>query len=205
MKFRWQLGVAAFSVAGCTGRPGAISPPAVDAAAAAQQAIELLDRSGDRTLSKEEWSASPELTSAAERYDANRDSSLDVEEIENGLEAWQQTGIGARSVPFAVHFNGRPLAGATVRLVPAAFLGEAIKPATGKAGPNGGGYLRMAPEDLPKNAPNIPLVQPGLYRVEITHPSANIPAQYNASTTLGIEITSGNPGPEGITWILSTK
>ena len=55
----------------------------------------------------------------------------------------------------------------------------------------------MAAEDRPRNAPNIPLMQPGLYHVEITHPSTKIPAKYNTQTTLGIEITSGNPGPEG--------
>jgi hypothetical protein len=205
MKLCWQIGVPLLAVAGCTGRPGAISPPSVDAADAAEQAIEQFDRSGDGSLSKEEWSASPELASAAERYDADRDGSLDVEDIATGLEAWQQTGIGARSVPFAVRVNGRPFAGATIRLLPAAFLGEAVKPATGETGPTGGGYLRMAPEDLPENAPNIPLVQPGLYRVEITHPSTTIPPKYNTSTTLGIEISSGSPGPEGITWHLNTK
>jgi hypothetical protein len=201
---RGQIGVALIFVAGCSGRPGAIAPPRVDAGAAAAQAIDMHDQNGDGQLSKTERSTSPELAAVAERYDTNGDSSLDGDEITSGIDAWQQTGIGARSVPFAVRFDGRPLAGASVRLVPAAFLGDAVKPATGDTGPTGGGYLRMAPEDLPKNAPNIPLVQPGLYHVEITHPSTDIPPKYNSSTTLGIEITSGNPGPQGVTWSLST-
>jgi hypothetical protein len=63
----------------------------------------------------------------------------------------------------------------------------------------------MAAEDRPKNAPNMPLVQPGIYRVEITHPSVKIPAKYNTETTLGIEITSASPGPEGAIWSLTNK
>jgi hypothetical protein len=122
-----------------------------------------------------------------------------------GIRSWQQTGVGARTVPFTIRFNDRSLAGAMVRLVPADFLGDAVKGATGESSASGGGQLNMAPEDRPRNAPNMPLMQPGLYKVEITHPSSKIPAKYNTETTLGIEITSGNPGPEGITWSLSTK
>jgi hypothetical protein len=63
----------------------------------------------------------------------------------------------------------------------------------------------MAREDMPPHAPKMPLVQPGLYRVEITHPTAKIPAKYNTQSSLGIEITSGNPGTEGAKWALESK
>jgi hypothetical protein len=63
----------------------------------------------------------------------------------------------------------------------------------------------MSPDDMPKNAPKMPLVQPGLYSVEITHPSTKIPAKYNTATTLGIEVSSASPGPEGAVWNLTTK
>ena len=33
----------------------------------------------------------------------------------------------------------------------------------------------------------------GTYRVEITHPTINIPAKYNTATTLGYETERGNP------------
>jgi hypothetical protein len=58
---------------------------------------------------------------------------------------------------------------------------------------------------MPKGAPQIELMQPGLYRIEVTHPSRKIPAKYNTETTLGIEITSANPGPRGVHWSLTTK
>jgi hypothetical protein len=177
----------------------------VDAGDAAEAAIQELDKNADGKLAKDEWTASPALVVSIEQYDNNGDSILDADEIENGIEAWQQTGVGARPLPFKVLLNGRPLAGAIVRIEPVSFLRDAVKIATGQTSPGGGGHLSLAPEDMPENAPNMPLVQPGLYRVEITHPSIRIPPKYNTETTLGIEITSGKPGPEGAVWSLSTK
>jgi hypothetical protein len=199
-----QTGVAVLVIAGCSGRPGAIRPPDVDADSAAAQAIELYDKDGDGGISNSELTASPALT-AAPGYDKSGDGNLTVDEIAAGLAAWQKSGVGARVVPFALQWNGRPLAGATVRLSPAPFLVDSLKGASGESGGSGGGQLGMAFEDLPRNAPKISLVQPGLYHVEITHPTEKIPAKYNTQTMLGIEITSNYPGPEGVVWSLSAK
>ncbi|HEX2474823.1 MAG TPA: hypothetical protein VHK01_08760, partial [Lacipirellulaceae bacterium] len=173
-----------------------------DAAAAA---IDKYDQNGDGALSRDEWTQSPELSSVAAEYDTTGDSALAVDEIAEGIRIWQDGPVGARAVPFKVTFNGRPLAGASVRLLPAEYLGDAVKGASGESGPDGTGKLRLAPEDLPKNAPNMSLMQPGLYRVQITHPSVKIPEKYNSETTLGIEISGSNPGPQGITWTLGTR
>jgi hypothetical protein len=203
MKNHWPVFILILLTAGCSGGPGTIHPPDVDADAAADQAVELHDRNGDGQLSKEEWSASPALVAIAPSYDKNADSVLSVDELTGGFAGWEQSSVGARAVPFTIQWSGRPLPGATVRLVPAPFFDGALKGASGQSGPRGTGQLDMAPEDRPRNAPNIPLMQPGLYQVEITHPSVKIPEKYNSQTTLGIEITGTNPGPEGITWSLS--
>jgi len=192
-------------LAACSRGPGALRPPHIDASAAAAEVMKSLDRDGDGKLSRAEWAASPEIAAIAANYDKNSDGFLESAELVSGFEAWQKTGVGVRSVPFRVTLNGSPLAGATVRLVPADFLGNAVKPASAQTGQSGGGQLAMAAEDRPKNAPNMPLVQPGIYRVEITHPSVKIPAKYNTETTLGIEITSASPGPEGAIWSLTNK
>jgi hypothetical protein len=205
MCVRWQIGLAFLLAAGCNRGPGAIQPPDIDADAAASHALELHDRNGDGQLSKDEWSASPALVAVVPGYDRSGDGTLTDTEIADGIAAWRQSGVGARSVPFSLRWNGRPLAGATVRLVPAPFIESGLKGASGQSGPSGAGQLSVAPEDRPRNAPNIPLMQPGIYHVEITHPSIKIPAKYNTETTLGIEITSGNPGPEGIIWSLSAR
>jgi hypothetical protein len=200
-----RVGAALLIISGCNSGPGAIRPPSVDPDDAATAAIEENDRNGDGMLSQDEWSASPVLAAVAEQYDTSSDRTLGAEEIAEGIRYWQEGPVGARAVPFKLTFNGRPLAGATVRLVPAKFLGEAVKAASGESGPTGSGKLRLPAEDLPKNAPNMALMQPGLYSIEITHPSVKIPAKYNSQTTLGIEISGSNPGPQGVTWSLSTK
>jgi hypothetical protein len=206
MKTHFRIGIAILlSAAGCSQGPGSIQPPRVNAPAAAAAAIEQYDRNGDGKLSKDEWRVSPDLAAVAAEYDQNGDGELTSEEIANGIRAWQQTGIGARSVPFEVRWKGQPLAGATVRLEPASFLGGAVKGASGLTSVAGSGQFDMSAEDRPKNAPKMPLMQPGLYHVVVTHPSIKIPSKYNTETTLGIEITSANPGPVGVKWSLETK
>jgi len=192
-------------MSGCSSRPAALYPPKINPTKAARAAIEALDRDGDGKLSKGEWGASPELSAIARQYDKSGDGMLDTDELQAGFVAWQENSPGPRQVPFSVSLDNQPLVGATVRLVPAAFFSSEIKPASAQTGPGGGGMLTLAPEDMPKGAPKIELMQPGLYRIEVTHPSRKIPAKYNTETTLGIEITSANPGPQGVHWSLSTK
>jgi hypothetical protein len=176
----------------------------VNPATAAREAIIEYDRNGNGELSKDEWSTSPELAAVEKRYDANSDGVLEAGEIRAGVEEWRQNAVGPRQVPFTVSLNDLPLPGALVRLVPATFFGSHLKGASSETSPSGGGLLTMAPDDMPQGAPKLALVQPGLYRVEITHPSRKLPAKYNTETTLGIEITSSNPGPQGVHWSLNT-
>jgi hypothetical protein len=197
--------IALALLAGCNSGPAALHPPKINPSKAARSAIAEFDRDGDDKLSKEEWGASPELSAVATQYDKSGDGTLDADELEGGFTAWQENSPGPRQVPFSVSLDNQPLAGATVRLVPAAFFSAEIKPVSSETGPGGGGLLTLAPEDMPKGAPNIELMQPGLYRIEVTHPSRKIPAKYNTETTLGIEITSANPGPRGVHWSLTTK
>jgi hypothetical protein len=196
--------IAFICVAGCSRGPAALHPPSVSSATAARAAIEKYDRNGDGKLSNDELAAAPELLVIADQCDANNDRALDADEIQAGIEKWKDSAVGPRQVPFTITLDSRPLAGAMVNLVPASFFGSELKGATGKSGPTGGGQLAMSPEDMPKAAPKLALVQAGLYRVEITHPSVKIPAKYNAESTLGIEVSSSNPGPQGVHWSLST-
>jgi hypothetical protein len=192
-------------LAGCSRSPTALYPPSVNAKSAANAAIDAYDRNGDGQLSNDEWSASPELAAVVKSYDASGDGTLDAGEIRGGIESWAENAVGPRQVPFTVTLDNRPLTGATVKLVPAPFFGSEMKAASSESGPGGGGNLAMAPEDMPKGAPKMALVQPGLYRVEILHPTQKVPAKYNTETILGIEITSANPGPQGVHWSLKTN
>ena len=152
----------------------------------------------------DELAAAPELLAIAGQDAANNDAALDADEIQSGIEKWKDSAVGPRQVPFIITLDSRPLVGAMVTLKPASFFGSELKGATGKSGPTGGGQLATSPEDLPKAAPKLALVQAGLYRVEITHPSVKIPAKYNTESILGIEVSSSDPGPQGVHWSLST-
>jgi hypothetical protein len=207
---RWLLPAALCAaiaiLSGCSGRPGRVSTPKVNPNSAAQQAVQELDKNSDGQLSPDELKTSPPLLDALPSYDVDHNASLSQREIADGISRWSLRGIGALALPFTVRFDGRPLEGAQVKLVPAPFLDDAIRPATGVADRTGSGSLNMAAEDRPSNAPkNLPLIQPGLYTVEITHPSIKVPAKYNSQTTLGLEASVAGQNPSGVTWSLTSK
>lgn len=204
---KWMLvGIALLTLLGCSGRPGRISTPSVDAEEAARAALTLYDRDADGQLNSEELKASPPLADAISAYDSNHDGALAESELVAGMQSWTSRGIGAMSLPFTVRMNGRPLQGANVKLVPAEFLGDAIQTAEGSADDTGSGSLSIASENRPSGFPqNLPVMQPGLYLVEITHPSIEIPEVYNSASTLGLEAGVAGQNPAGVTWELQSK
>ena len=102
--------------------------------------------------------------------------------------------------------DGRPLSGAEVKLIPAPFLNGAIQPAGGIGDATGSGSLEVAADDRPPNFPkNLAVMQPGLYLVEITHPSISIPSIYNTESTLGLEAGVAGQNPGGVVWELQSK
>jgi hypothetical protein len=88
--------------------------------------------------------------------------------------------------------NGAPLADAEIRFVPPKVLDGVLPPASGISSSDGTVAPALAPEDMPENFPNkrVPVMRPGIYLVEVTHPQLQIPAQFNAQTTLGKEVFS---------------
>jgi hypothetical protein len=194
------------ATAGCSGRPGRVAAPDVDADAAAELAMNEYDRNSDGQLDADELKASPPLVAALPTYDGDGSGSLSQAEIAAGIKLWSERGVGAMALPFTVRLDGRPLEGADVKLIPAAFLGDAVMPASGMADSTGSGSLAIREEDKPSNVPrNLPVVQPGLYSVEITHPSRSVPAKFNTSTTLGLETSVAGQNPAGVLWSLTSK
>jgi hypothetical protein len=191
---------AIFLGCGCSGKPGRIRPPDVDPESAAGAAFQQLDTDADGQLDDEELTNAPGLASVKKAYDGNGDGTLAQDEVAAGIRRWAEGESGAIAVAYLVQLNGRALPEAEVKAIPEPFLGDAVKPAAGADG-----YLGVAPEDRPANAPNLPLVLPGLYRIEITHPSIAIPAKYNTKTTLGLEVSSAMRSDQAVVWALSGK
>ena len=76
-----------------------------------------------------------------------------------------------------------------------------MKPASGVSRIDGA-ILKIDPDLLPADQRTLRGVQPGLYKVRITHKSVTIPPRYNTATNLGQEII---PGTTGGTYKLTSR
>jgi hypothetical protein len=184
------FGLLATLITGCGGL-STVKPPDVDADEAAAAAIAQYDSDGDELLSQEELSKLPALKLSS--ADTDGDSKVSAGEIATRIRLWSEGTTGILSFYCTVTFDGKVLDGAEVMLDPEPFLGDAVKPAKGITRSDGA-ILKIDPELLPEDQKMLRGVQPGLYKVRITHPTIKIPARYNTQTTLGQEIVPGTTG-----------
>lgn len=174
-------------------RPGpqpAGSAPQLDAQASAARAIELYDASGDGALQAVELKASPALRAALAQIDADADGRLTPNEIAARIGQWQQLDSPTVPIQCQITLDEKPLAGVTVRFVPAPFLSGDLPTAQGITDADGVAELSPAGAD----AGGVPC---GLYRVEISKIDSGretISARYNLETTLGQEVSLDAPG-----------
>lgn len=174
-------------ITGCDSS-GSAAPPAaeIDPDQIAARAMELYDADGNRSISPDECRATcPPLAIAFASFDADADGRLNELEIAARVSALTGTTTNMTSVDCTVTLDGRPLVGATVALQPAAMYGESLLPAQGVTDESGVARPGVSPDHLPQKLAGMSLLYPGLYRVEITHPEHNIPAQYNSASELG--------------------
>jgi hypothetical protein len=165
-----------------------VKPPSVNPNIAADKAIELCDQDGNGLLSASELAACPGLLAALANYDTSGDKQLSRDEIAARLTDMYSHGTGLTPSSCRVTLDGRPLRGAHVRLVPEPFLGGDVKSAEGDTDGSGTAPIGIADSDLPEKLRGAKLMQLGVYRVEITHPTTKIPAKFNTQTTLGYEL-----------------
>lgn len=169
-------------VAGCSGNKGD-GGPRFSPSEAAREAMATYDANKDGSLDGKELDSCPALRSALSRIDKNNDGRLSAEEITERL-TFLRSQEAQSGVSVEVRLDGRPLAGATVTLVPEKFMGAGFKPLSVVTDEAGSGILKVeGGTDL------APL---GYYRVEVTKKSGGrdlVPAKYNSSTTLGHEIS----------------
>jgi hypothetical protein len=172
----WTIGVVAFIVAGgCGGNGGgASSSLSINPAAAADKAIELYDKDGSGSLNDQELAASPGFLAARDRYDTDADRQISRDEIQNRLKT-VSTGTSLLMVECRVLQGGRPLAGANVRFLPDPALEGALLPASGTTDANGRVNPSVAEDQMPEERRGVPIMQPGVYRVEIEHANVKKP------------------------------
>jgi hypothetical protein len=174
------LGVVALT--GCLGRQSRIAAASWDPDTAADEAMAQLDKDSDGQISAEELDAAPGLKYCVKQLDADENGKLSRQEVYDRIKLYQDMKVGLSAFTLQVKYKKRPLANATVRLVPEPFLGDVVKPSSGTTTRQGHVQLIAEGEDVP--AAGI-----GMFRVEITSPDVKIPAKYNTETTLGVEVS----------------
>ena len=179
--------VAAILLAGCSGGGGQTGEPEVSPDAAGAQAVAEYDANKDGVLDAKELEPCPGLLGALKRVDRNGDGRLSADEVRDRLAFFHQMGPQTDAA-VEVTLDGRPLAGATITLVPEKFMGAGVKPATTVTNEDGTGYLVTEGTDYVQ-------VAHGYYKVQVSkvvQGRETIPARYNAQTVLGQEVA-----PEG--------
>jgi hypothetical protein len=185
----WLLAGVVFLAVACSGRR--VPVPAIDAEKAGQEALAQYDTNNDGFLDKYELKACPALASCLKVLDKNRDGRLSDGEIAERIHLYQTSRVGLSALVVKVTWDGKPLVGATVTLVPERFLGDAIKPATGVTDARGFANVATAGADIPG-------VACGMFRVEVSKKDTGgretLPARYNRKTTLGVEVGPDSKG-----------
>jgi hypothetical protein len=165
-------------VTGCDSKPKRLSPTKVNATTAAANAMTMYDANHDGKISGDELEKCQSLKAIA------KNGEVTAEMISGQISQWQNGGPGRVAVGVVVFHNGKPLAGASVKLMPEKFMGTDLTPVTGTTAATGG-----APMSVPTSGPAEPKGGSlGFYRVEITKEGESIPAKYNTETTLGMAV-----------------
>jgi hypothetical protein len=169
-----------------------VSIPEWDPDELADIALEELDKNGDSQIDQREVTSAPGLAFGARFIDTDGDGKLNRDELTARFTKYRDSRVGMTPKELQLTYNGKPLVGADVRLVPEFFLTDVIEPATGKT--FGDGTVRPSIADS-----QTPLMRVGYYRVEVSAANPTIPAKFNSQTTLGLEISpfAGEPATSG--------
>ncbi len=170
--------------------------PKISPAAAARDALDTFDANQNGVLEPDEIKDAPELTSAFRALDSNGDEAVSAVELEQRLRMWINSRQALHILPCQITYRGQPLEGATVRFIPAEFLGEAFKPAEAVTDHYGVANMVHAPEDRPD--PDFAQgIRVGFYRVEVSklvNDKDIIPKKYNVNSILGQEVSHAATG-----------
>jgi hypothetical protein len=187
--------LAAVAFAGCSRGPERIDVPSFEPNALARDILEKLDRNLDGILDATELRLSPGLNASVGVFDSDGDKKLSADELAGQFEKWLQERTGLISLRCEVHLRGRPLPNATVRFVPEPFFEGVVPQASGITDAMGMTELSCDAEQLPPALKSMRAIKPGVYRVEVTHPQASLPAKYNTGTILGRTVSLRNSQP----------
>lgn len=185
--------ISLLELSGCRKGPAAVYVPEVDPETASVQAMEMYDTDKDGALSDAELAACPGILRHKQLYDTDGGGTITQQEIAEQLSQLLASKVGVTSLRVQVRLNGRPLAGAQVKIVPEKYLGSDVKSAVGITNDRGTATMDIPDSDSLPSEQGLLGVHYGTYKLEVTHPTISIPEKYNNKTTLGYETEKGNP------------
>ncbi|QEG36559.1 EF hand [Bythopirellula goksoeyrii] len=177
---------------GCQWGPARVKMPDFDPESVAAKAMSDLDSNGDGFLSEDELKGSPGLLASLDDFDQNGDHQLSSEEIVDRLTKWRREKAGLLPFRCEVRWKGKPLKDANIQLVAEPYFDGTIPNASGVSDFAGSAELSCSPDDLPETLKSIRAINPGIYRIEVTHPRIDLPAKYNSNTILGQSVSLRN-------------
>ena len=145
--------------------------PKVDPLSAAAEAIRLYDANGSGSLEEVELVKCPAMMNARDRYDKDGNLQISQEEIFQHLKSLYSASVGLLELQCVITRNSKPLPGATVRFIPEPFLGDDLQTAVATTDGDGLANPKIPVDQLTDRLRNASLMQVGLYRVVIEHPS----------------------------------
>jgi hypothetical protein len=187
------IALASVALTGCSSKPSAVKGVDIDIPAVCANLVEMHDADRDGKLSEEELSSTPPFSMCFKKIDADSDGNVSLDELQARFLKVFNPKCGMIGASCRVTNNGRPLSGATVHFIPADYLmleRSTMPIASGITSSQGVAQMEIHPDYIPEGAPKIRgLVRPGFYLVDVTRPGVDIPAKYNASTTIGVEVS----------------
>jgi len=178
------------TITACNSGPARIPPVNVNVDAVLSELMSEFDTDRNGSLSRGELAAMPPLADCLSHCRRDSKDEISVEELAATLRRIFDPRTAVVSASCLVRCNGQPLSGANVKFVPLPVFKNKLSVGTGITDSDGYATIAAAPEDLPNAAPKIALITPGLYLVEVTHPSKQIPEKYNRQTVLGREVST---------------
>jgi EF hand len=169
---------AAGALCGLVGCGPSLRGPSYYPSAMAREAIRLYDTNNDGKLDTNELKHCPALADALAVLDTNNDKCIDEAELTAAMQTFVTQNAGVNVMDIRVSKDGKPVVGATVKLIPEPFMLGSVEAASGVT--NADGMVRPQIEGL-----RIPGVRLGFYRAEVTREGETIPAKFNTKTTLG--------------------
>jgi hypothetical protein len=191
MKPAWRAAIATLRfcsalltcvlVSSCAPTSDSVGGVQLDSSAVAAAALAALDADSTGDLDPKELQASPGLAHVVSMSDRDGNGQLSREELSERLAA--HASAGPVDYVFEVFYRGQPAVGATVKLVPAAFYGDALP--TAEAEVDASGLCRPTSQGAERG------VWMGIYRVAVQSPKLNLPEKYNTQSQLEIEVVRG--------------